>query len=535
MVVLFKKSNLKYIAFKPFKYNFNLAKRKRYNYLAEKKKIKPSFTSILKKSKWLEFCRLFVWKGFKKSRMNDLELIQDYLKNNLVRWSNIFWILPLDRQYNRSPQLIKQLKSFLYFELPDETDEDEQKIRLIKKEVIFGNDFEDLEDYVDNYNEDEQVFFIWSNKKVRNVKRWCIEKEEWNFNKNQKFIKYYMPVFLGKSFLNKNIRLYFFLETIKKKNFYLFILLKWQLNNLILNNLKFFKIISNFFFQNYSKKKNLSQIIFFFWSNLWLFLKKKHLSFFFSYFYLKLKPFFFKKNVSLFSFLENQIEDDTENLFYISKNFKNLFINKILKKKITVKNYDELYNNFFFIFNKINFLFNDSIFKENFLTEKILSLDYDLKEILLENKRILLISKRYESLCIEELLSDIFKIFEPNEKLIHFRKIIGRGSRRKVLDFYSKFSLNKKKSNYTKKPLHWFKDTVLRDKKYFKIKQKKNKYVVKIAKFKEPLLHRVNCSLKIRILNELNDLIFQKGSLIEKQKTFETLLFSARWVKHYRW
>jgi hypothetical protein len=167
-----------------------------------------------------------------------------------------------------------------------------------------------------------------------------------------------------------------------------------------------------------------------------------------------LKPFFFKKNVSLFSFLENQIEDDTENLFYISKNFKNLFINKILKKKITVKNYDELYNNFFFIFNKINFLFNDSIFKENFLTEKILSLDYDLKEILLENKRILLISKRYESLCIEELLSDIFKIFEPNEKLIHFRKIIGRGSRRKVLDFYSKFSLNKKKSNYTKKPLH---------------------------------------------------------------------------------
>jgi hypothetical protein len=34
--------------------------------------------------------------------------------------------------------------------------------------------------------------------------------------------------------------------------------------------------------------------------------------------------------------------------------------------------------------------------------------------------------------------------------------------------------------------------------------------------------------LKIRILNELNDLIFQKGSLIEKQKTFETLLFSAR-------
>jgi hypothetical protein len=60
----------------------------------------------------MEFCNIFVWKGLKKSRLYDFELIQGHIKSNLVRWSKIFWILPIGWQYNRSPQLIKQLKSF---------------------------------------------------------------------------------------------------------------------------------------------------------------------------------------------------------------------------------------------------------------------------------------------------------------------------------------------------------------------------------------------------------------------------------------
>jgi hypothetical protein len=183
-------------------------------------------------------------------------------------------------------------------------------------------------------------------------------------------------------------------------------------------------------------------------------LKKKQLSLFFYYFSLKLKPVILKKNNLLFFSLENTLINN-EKFFYISKNSEKSILNKTFFEKQINNKYIELYNKFFFIFNKINFFFDKP--KKNYaLKKELLPILYDLKEISLEtNKRILLVSKNYQSLLTEDLLTDIFKIFQPHKKLIHFRKIRGKGARKKVSNFYSKFNLEKNKSNSLKKqPLH---------------------------------------------------------------------------------
>jgi len=527
MVIFFKKNlnTCKFNLSKVKKVPITI-KRKKYIFLAQKRRPKFFFKSPLKKIKWMEFCNIFVWKGLKKSRLYDFELIQGHIKSNLVRWSKIFWILPIGWQYNRSPQLIKQLKSFFKFQLPNDTIK-----HLNSRKPTFSKLMKKKQILVKN----KKSFIIWANNKITNIDAWLIEEyKKFFFPKNDLSVRYYTPVFLGNSFLKKNIRFFFFLEKIKFKNFFLFILLRLNFIRLISNQLKLFKTMNNFFFQNYSKKKILTQINFFFWLHLWFFFKKEQLSLFFFYFSLKLKPFMLKKDISLFFSLEHLLVNN-EKFLYISKNYKKSMFNKILLKKKLNQNYNELYKKFFFIFNKINFFFNNSKFY--FKIKKKLPIKYDLKEICLEtNKKILLVSKNYKSLSIEDLLIDIFKIFEPHKKLIHFRKITGRGAKRKVLNFYSKFSLKAGiNSNSSKKPLHWFKDIILRDKKYFKVKEKPKKYIAKNEKLKDPILRRVNSPLRIRISSELDDLIFQKGDLIKKQNNFETLLFIARWRKHYRW